>query len=62
MTSPDPQYPEAVAAALAVMDAHIEGLNARDQAAIAATLHFALRRPKQLYVVKFGMIPVVTSP
>ena len=40
MTSPDPQYPEAVAAALAVMDAHIEGLNARDQAAIAATLHF----------------------
>lgn len=27
-------------AALAVMDAHLAGLNARDEAAIAATLHF----------------------
>lgn len=30
----------ATAAALAVMQAHIDGLNARDEAAIAATLHF----------------------
>ena len=40
MTESDPQHSEAVAAAYAVMDAHIEGLNARDKAAIAATLHF----------------------
>ena len=40
MTQSHPQQSEAVAAALAVMDAHIEGLNARDPAAIAATLHF----------------------
>jgi len=31
---------EAVAAALAVLDAHITALNARDAPAIAATLHF----------------------
>lgn len=31
---------EAVAAALAVMDAHIAALNSRTQSAIAATLHF----------------------
>lgn len=30
----------AVAAALAVLDRHIEALNARDPAALAATLHF----------------------
>jgi hypothetical protein len=32
--------PEAVAAALAVLDAHIAALNARDGSGIAATLHF----------------------
>ena len=31
---------QAVSAALAVMEAHIAALNSRDQAAIAATLHF----------------------
>ncbi len=33
-------HPEAETAALAVMQAHISALNARDNAAIAATLHF----------------------
>ena len=33
-------HSEAVNAALAVMDAHIRGLNARDQATIVTTLHF----------------------
>jgi hypothetical protein len=32
--------PEAVAAAMAVLDAHIAALNARDAEAITATLHF----------------------
>jgi hypothetical protein len=32
--------PEAVAAAMAVLDAHIAALNARDAAALTATLHF----------------------
>ncbi len=36
MTETDADY----AAALAVMNAHVAGLNARDEAAIAATLHF----------------------
>jgi hypothetical protein len=32
--------PEAVSAAMAVLDAHMAALNARDTAALAATLHF----------------------
>lgn len=34
----------AVAAAMAVMDAHLAALNARDEAALAATLHFPHHR------------------
>lgn len=45
MTSSDNQAcaapdPEAVAAAMAVLDAFMAGLNARDEAAVVATLHF----------------------
>lgn len=32
--------PAAVAAAMAVLDDHMAALNARDEAALAATLHF----------------------
>lgn len=39
-TSTEPDQGAAEAAALDVMDRHIAGLNARDPAAIAATLHF----------------------
>ncbi|MGI9393226.1 MAG: hypothetical protein ACR2OY_01130, partial [Boseongicola sp.] len=34
------QNPDSIAAAMAVMQAHIDGINARDDNAIAATLHF----------------------
>jgi hypothetical protein len=34
------RHPEAVAAARAVLQAHFAALNARDEAALAATLHF----------------------
>ena len=38
---------DAHAAALAVMDAHVAALNARDEAALAATLHFPHYRLSQ---------------
>lgn len=38
---------QAVDAAMAVLDAHMAGLNARDEAAIAATLHFPHYRLSQ---------------
>lgn len=34
------EHPEAVAAAMAVLDAHMAALNARDEQALNATLHF----------------------
>ena len=37
-------HPEAVAAALGVMEAHLKALNARDAEALAATLHFPHHR------------------
>lgn len=37
---PDAASEAAVAAAMDVLDAHMAGLNARDEAAVAATLHF----------------------
>lgn len=40
MKKSHPRHKDAVTAALAVMDAHIEGLNAHNEAAITATLHF----------------------
>ena len=40
MTSDDMNEQQAIDAAFAVMAAHIEALNRRDQIAIAATLHF----------------------
>jgi len=36
----DPPDPAAVKAAVAVLDNHIAALNARDEAALVATLHF----------------------
>ena len=38
---------EAIAEAMAVLDAHMAGLNARDEAAIGATLHFPHYRLSQ---------------
>jgi len=40
MTAPCIPDPEAVGAAMAVLDAHVAALNARDEQALAATLHF----------------------
>ena len=40
MTHDDKPEDKAVAAAIAVMDAHIAALNSREQSAISATLHF----------------------
>ena len=40
MTSDDMNEQQAIDAAFAVMAAHIEALNRRDQIAIATTLHF----------------------
>lgn len=39
-TASETGHPEAVAAAMSVLEAHITALNARDPTALAATLHF----------------------
>ena len=39
-TTPDASHADAVAAALEVLDRHMDALNARDANALAATLHF----------------------
>lgn len=40
MADASPGHPQAIAAALGVLDRHIAALNARDAAALARTLHF----------------------